>query len=76
MCGCSVIFILLDFVIYTNIINIIVETLSIITDVLCSNVTGVRLIHHVIQALLSKSIGIHEWLHGGLYKFSKCVLFY
>ena len=53
-----------------------VETLPIIADVLCSNVTGVRLVHHNIQGLLSKSIDIHEWLEACINKFSKCVLFY
>ena len=47
-----------------------VETLPIITDVLCGNVTGVRLVHHNIQGLLSKSIDIHEWLEACVHSAS------
>ena len=39
-----------------------IEMFPIITDVLCSNVTGVRLVHHNIQGLLSKFIDIHKLL--------------
>ena len=28
----------------------------------CGNVTGIKLIHHNIQGLLSKFIDVHEWL--------------
>ena len=39
-----------------------VETLPTINDVLCNSATGVRLVHHNVQGLLSKSIDIREWL--------------
>ena len=47
---------------YLTVMILTVEMFPIITDVLCSNVTGVRLVHHNIQGLLSKFIDIHELL--------------
>ena len=37
-----------------------VETLPITTDVLCDSISGVRIVHHNVQGLLSKSTDIHE----------------